>query len=131
MSPGVLPILPIVLATGAGEDRRRPYLVVTGLIASFSSFTLASVQIIHALGLPDATLRDAGIALVAIFGLTLAVHPLAAVYQRAMAPWGSETQIRSCGESVILVDQALPYSAATEIRRSPIIWTSGKSTTEE
>ena len=55
VSPCVLPILPIVLATGADGDRRRPYLVIAGLIASFSFFTLASVQIIRALHLPSST----------------------------------------------------------------------------
>src|SRR5450759_5010457 len=57
VSPCVLPILPIVLATGAGGDRRRPYLVIAGLIASFSFFTLASVQLISALHLPRSKLR--------------------------------------------------------------------------
>ena len=43
--------------------------------------------------------------------------------------WGSETQIRSCGESVVLVDRS--YHAATETRRSPITGTGARSTTEE
>ena len=73
VSPCVLPILPIVLATSADGDRRRPFLVIAGLIASFSFFTLASVQIINSLHLPSATLRDAAIVIIALFGLTLLV----------------------------------------------------------
>jgi cytochrome c biogenesis protein CcdA/thiol-disulfide isomerase/thioredoxin len=85
VSPCVLPVLPIVLATGAGGDRRRPYLVIAGLIASFSFFTLASVQIISALHLPSSILRDVAIAIVAVFGLTLLVPALSAAYERATA----------------------------------------------
>src|SRR5271157_77902 len=83
VSPCVLPILPIVLATGADGDRRRPYLVIVGLIASFTLFTLASVQIISALGLPSSALRDIAIAIIAIFGLTLLVPALSEVFERA------------------------------------------------
>lgn len=83
VSPCVLPILPIVLATGADGDRRRPYLVIAGLIASFTFFTLASVQIISALGLPSSVLRDIAIAIIAIFGLTLLVPALSEVFERA------------------------------------------------
>jgi cytochrome c biogenesis protein CcdA/thiol-disulfide isomerase/thioredoxin len=85
VSPCVLPILPIVLATGAGGDRRRPYLVIAGLIASFSFFTLASVQIISALHLPSSTLRDVAIVVIAVFGLTLVVPALTARFERATA----------------------------------------------
>ena len=83
VSPCVLPILPIVLATGADGDRRRPYVVIVGLIASFTFFTLASVQIISALGLPSSALRDIAIAIIAIFGLTLLVPALSEVFERA------------------------------------------------
>jgi cytochrome c biogenesis protein CcdA/thiol-disulfide isomerase/thioredoxin len=85
VSPCVLPILPIVLATGADGDRRRPYLVIAGLIASFSFFTLASVQLIQALHLPSATLRDAAIAVIALFGLTLLVPALNVRFERLTA----------------------------------------------
>jgi Cytochrome c biogenesis protein len=85
VSPCVLPILPIVLATGADGDRRRPYLVIAGLIASFSFFTLASVQIIDALNLPSSTLRDVAIVVIALFGLTLLVPALAVAWERATA----------------------------------------------
>jgi cytochrome c biogenesis protein CcdA/thiol-disulfide isomerase/thioredoxin len=85
VSPCVLPVLPIVLAAGTGGDRRRPYFVIAGLIASFAFFTLASVQIVSALHLPSSTLRDIAIAIVAVFGLTLLVPALSSTYERATA----------------------------------------------
>jgi len=85
VSPCVLPILPIVLATGADGDRRRPYLVIAGLIASFSFFTLASVAIVEGLHLPPSILRDAAIVVIAVFGLTLLVPALTAGFDRLTA----------------------------------------------
>jgi cytochrome c biogenesis protein CcdA/thiol-disulfide isomerase/thioredoxin len=85
VSPCVLPILPIVLATGADGDRRRPYLVIAGLIASFSFFTVASVQIISTLHLPSSTLRDLAIVVIAVFGLTLLLPALARAWERLTA----------------------------------------------
>jgi cytochrome c biogenesis protein CcdA/thiol-disulfide isomerase/thioredoxin len=82
VSPCVLPILPIVLATGADGDRRRPYLVITGLIASFSFFTLASVSIVQAFHLPSYALRDIAIVIIALFGLTLVVPALSERFGR-------------------------------------------------
>jgi cytochrome c biogenesis protein CcdA/thiol-disulfide isomerase/thioredoxin len=85
VSPCVLPILPIVLATGVDGDRRRPFLVIAGLIVSFSFFTLASVQVIEALHLPSATLRDAAIVVIALFGVTLLVPALNVRFERITA----------------------------------------------
>ena len=85
VSPCVLPILPIVLATGADGDRRRPVLVIAGLIGSFSFFTLASVEIIQTLHLPSSSLRDAAIVIIAIFGLTLLVPALTTRFERLTA----------------------------------------------
>ena len=85
VSPCVLPILPIILASGADGDRRRPYLIIAGLIASFSFFTLASVQIIEAFHLPSAVLRDVAIMIIAIFGLTLLVPALGRGWDRLTA----------------------------------------------
>ncbi|HEX7492132.1 MAG TPA: cytochrome c biogenesis protein DipZ [Candidatus Limnocylindrales bacterium] len=85
VSPCVLPILPIVLATGADGDRRRPFLVIAGLIASFSFFTLASVAIVEGLHLPSSILRDAAIVIIAVFGLTLLVPAVTARFDRLTA----------------------------------------------
>jgi cytochrome c biogenesis protein CcdA/thiol-disulfide isomerase/thioredoxin len=85
VSPCVLPILPIVLATGADGDRRRPFLVIAGLIASFSVFTLVSVKLIDALHLPSSSLRDAAIVVIALFGLTLLIPALGTRFERLTA----------------------------------------------
>lgn len=71
ISPCVLPVLPIVLAGGAGGGPRRPYAIVAGLVASFTVFTLTAVALLSALGLPDDLLRNVAIAVVIGVGLSL------------------------------------------------------------
>jgi cytochrome c biogenesis protein CcdA len=90
LSPCVLPVLPGILAassltagsstgpTGAGAaaqpaSRRRPYLIVAGLLTSFTVLTLLGATVISALGIPESLLRGAAwVALVAV-GLGLLI----------------------------------------------------------
>jgi len=99
LSPCVLPVLPIVLAAGVprsavaatgagpgpggvavGEDPGnrpaparswRPYLVVAGLVISFSASTLFGSLVLGVLHLPQDLLRDAGVVVLVIIGLSL------------------------------------------------------------
>ena len=73
VSPCVLPVLPIVLAGGAAGGRRRPFAIVTGLVLSFTVFTLSASALLSALGLPQDTLRDIAIAGLFIVAATLLV----------------------------------------------------------
>jgi len=84
-----LAVRPAYPADRPGDrGRRRPPPTLSRdrrLIASFSFFTLASVQIIDALHLPSSTLRDVAIAVIAVFGLTLLVPALTVRYERMTA----------------------------------------------
>jgi cytochrome c biogenesis protein CcdA/thiol-disulfide isomerase/thioredoxin len=71
VSPCVLPVLPIVLASGATGGPRRPFAVVAGLVVSFTVFTLTAAALLSALGLPDDLLRNLAIAVVVLVGLSL------------------------------------------------------------
>jgi cytochrome c biogenesis protein CcdA/thiol-disulfide isomerase/thioredoxin len=117
VSPCVLPILPIVLATGADGNRRRPYLVIAGLIASFCFFTLASVEVIAALNLPSSALRDIAIAVIAVFGLTLLVPAISAAFERAtvrLQAVGGQLIGRSTSGPLTLVTDATNATGATD-----------------
>src|ERR687898_1821839 len=82
ISPCVLPVLPIILAGGASGGRRRPYAIVAGLVASFTTFTLAATALLSALGLPDDLLRNIAIAAVFVVGLGLVFPRIADVVAR-------------------------------------------------
>lgn len=46
ISPCVLPVLPIILASSASKGRLRPFGVVLGLIVSFTIFTLTLTALV-------------------------------------------------------------------------------------
>jgi cytochrome c biogenesis protein CcdA/thiol-disulfide isomerase/thioredoxin len=71
LSPCILPVLPIVLSSTLTGGKRRPLGVVTGLIISFSIFTLLISQIVSLLGLSANVLRLAAVVIIGILGLSL------------------------------------------------------------
>lgn len=85
ISPCVLPVLPAILTSsiqGGAANKRRPYVVVGGLVASFAVFTLIGGVLISLLGLPDNVLRWAGIITLAIVGLGLAVPAVGHILEK-------------------------------------------------
>ena len=68
ISPCILPILPLVLAVSQGS-KARPWLVIGGLVTSFTVVTLFATTLLNALGLPADILWKLGIALLVLVGL--------------------------------------------------------------
>ena len=86
VSPCVLPVLPIVLAGGAtGTGKRRPLAIVAGLVASFTTFTLAAATLLSALGLPADLLRNLAIAMLFVLAATLLFPRVAILLERPLA----------------------------------------------
>jgi cytochrome c biogenesis protein CcdA/thiol-disulfide isomerase/thioredoxin len=86
VSPCILPVLPVVLAGGAtARDRRRPYLIIAGLVASFSTFTLVGGSLLSALHLPQDSLRTVGIAALLLLALGLLVPQVGEWLERPFA----------------------------------------------
>lgn len=76
LSPCILPVLPVVLASALGSSRWRPAGVVLGLVVSFAFFTLTLTAIVTLLGVPADWLRLGGGVVIGAFGLTLLAPPL-------------------------------------------------------
>jgi cytochrome c biogenesis protein CcdA/thiol-disulfide isomerase/thioredoxin len=110
ISPCIVPVLPVILVAGAttptGGDGRtggdapvvvrsrwraqaRPVSVVAGLVVSFSLLILVGSEIISALGLPQGFLRDAGITLLVVVGLSFLFPPLSTLLERPFARIGA------------------------------------------
>jgi cytochrome c biogenesis protein CcdA/thiol-disulfide isomerase/thioredoxin len=89
ISPCVLPVLPVILAgsptTPSGTRSWRPYGVVAGLVISFSVSTLFGSLLLSALDLPQDLLRDAGIVVLAVIGVSLLVPQFGALLERPFA----------------------------------------------
>jgi cytochrome c-type biogenesis protein len=70
-SPCVLPILPIVLASGIDGNKTRIRGVIAGLIVSFTIASLLLATIVRVFGIPVDTIRLIAVAMLGIFGLSL------------------------------------------------------------
>jgi cytochrome c biogenesis protein CcdA/thiol-disulfide isomerase/thioredoxin len=110
ISPCILPMLPVIFfaggvqgartpgsvgaggSTGAGaggtatavRTRRslRPYVVILGLVLSFSVFTLLGSLLLSVLGLPQDLLRWAGITLLVLLGIGMIVPRFETILER-------------------------------------------------
>lgn len=71
VSPCILPVLPLVLATSAGGGRRRPYGIIIGFVLAFTLFALAARQLVSLLGLDLDLVKNASLALLVLLGLVL------------------------------------------------------------
>jgi cytochrome c biogenesis protein CcdA/thiol-disulfide isomerase/thioredoxin len=82
ISPCILPVLPVLFLSGGARGTRlaqegnepatggrRPYLVVAGLVLSFSVFTLVGTLVLSALPIPETVIRWAGIIALALVGI--------------------------------------------------------------
>ena len=84
ISPCIIPVLPVIFLSGGAQSARdegaatqvsrwRPYLVIAGLVTSFSLITLAGSLLLAVLGLPQDVLRWAGIVVLILIGVGLIV----------------------------------------------------------
>lgn len=95
ISPCILPVLPVIFLTAGARPaqpgsspepipapRSRPYLVIAGLVVSFTLVTLAGSLVLGLLGLPPSVLRWAGIAVLLILGLGIIFPRLEQLLER-------------------------------------------------
>src|SRR5690242_20395260 len=85
VSPCVFPVLPIVLGSGVGGTRRRPYAIVAGLATCFFVSVLFASYVLDALGLPKDLLRNISIGLLFLFAATLLVPQLGLLLEKPLA----------------------------------------------
>lgn len=82
LSPCVLPVLPILLAGGAGGGRRRPYAIIAGVVVGFTVFTLTAAALLDALGLPRDLLRNVAVGLLLLAAATLVLPRIGVLLER-------------------------------------------------
>ena len=90
ISPCILPVLPVILLSGAGSTRSlksaaRPYLVILGLVCSFSLATLVGSGLLTAAHLPQDAVRWAALVVLTLIGLGLIFPPLQHLIERPFA----------------------------------------------
>jgi cytochrome c biogenesis protein CcdA/thiol-disulfide isomerase/thioredoxin len=81
-TPCILPVLPIVLASGTTGTRRRPYAIAAGLVATFTAFLLAGAWLWGLLGISEKHQIQIGAALLLLVALTLIVPWIGELVER-------------------------------------------------
>jgi cytochrome c biogenesis protein CcdA len=70
-SPCIISIAPILFAAGSNGNHKKPLGIITGLILSFSFFTLTLSSIVETTGISHDLLHHIALTVVIIFGLTM------------------------------------------------------------
>jgi cytochrome c biogenesis protein CcdA/thiol-disulfide isomerase/thioredoxin len=82
-TPCILPVLPIVLAGGAGGGtKRRPYAIAAGLVTTFTAFLLAGAWLWGLLGISARHQIQIGAALLLVLAVTLIVPKVGELVER-------------------------------------------------
>lgn len=94
ISPCILPVLPVILLSGMDSSRTgarsvksatRPYLVIAGLVCSFSLATLIGSALLTALHLPQDAIRWTALVVLILIGLGLIFPPVQHLLERPFA----------------------------------------------
>lgn len=99
ISPCILPVLPVIFLTAGAQSadvggsaiparRSRPFLVIAGLVVSFTLVTLGGSLLLGVLGLPQDVIRWAGIAVLVLIGTGLIVPKVAHLLERPFQRFG-------------------------------------------
>ncbi len=99
LSPCVLPILPIVLASAASEHKLAPAALAGGLAVSFTAIALFVATIGFAIGLDNDVFRVIAAVLLVAIGIVLATPSLQEKFSAAASPFGNWAENRFGGFS--------------------------------
>ena len=98
ISPCIVPLLPVIIATGAmSTDRRRPYWVIAGLITSFTLTFLFAAEVLRLLHLPENLVEDVGIGLLIAIGVGLMIPKVGELIERPFTNIHTKGPVRGAG----------------------------------
>ena len=110
VSPCIVPVLPVVVAGGStGSRRARPFVIIAGLVVSFSLAELLGTTVLSALGLPQDFLFWLGIAVLLILALGLLVPTIGYWTERPFSRLGAASQASSGGGFVLGLSLGLVF----------------------
>ena len=90
LSPCIVPVIPVVMAGGStGSSRWRPYIIIAGLVVSFSISVLFASSLLAFLHLPQDLLFWLGVALLGLLSLGLLIPKFGEAIERPFARLGA------------------------------------------
>jgi cytochrome c biogenesis protein CcdA/thiol-disulfide isomerase/thioredoxin len=110
LSPCIVPVVPVVMAGGsAGTSRWRPYVIIAGLVVSFSLSVLFASSLLGFLHLPQDLLFWLGIALLGLLSVGLLVPAVGEVVERPFARLGASRYASEGGGFVLGLSLGLVF----------------------
>ena len=109
LSPCIVPVIPVVVAGGSTGPARRPYLIIAGLVVSFSLTVLFATTVLSFLHLPGDLLFWLGIALLGAISIGLLIPPIGELIERPFARLGSSRYATEGGGFVLGLSLGLVF----------------------
>ena len=110
LSPCIVPVIPVVMAGGStGTSKRRPYVIIAGLVVSFSLSVLFASSLLSFLHLPQDLLFWFGVALLGLLSVGLLVPKLGEIIERPFARLGASRYANEGGGFVLGLSLGLVF----------------------
>jgi cytochrome c biogenesis protein CcdA/thiol-disulfide isomerase/thioredoxin len=110
LSPCIVPVLPVVVAGGStGTGKGRPFVIIAGLVVSFSLTELVGSTVLSAIGLPQNFLFWLGIGLLLLLAVGLMVSFVGEWIERPFARLGASRYADSGGGFVLGLSLGLVF----------------------
>ena len=110
LSPCIVPVIPVVMAGGStGTSKARPYVIIAGLVVSFSLSVLFATSLLSFLHLPQDLLFWLGVAMLGLLSVGLLVPRVGEVIERPFARLGSSRYATEGGGFVLGMSLGLVF----------------------
>ncbi|HXY27390.1 MAG TPA: cytochrome c biogenesis CcdA family protein, partial [Acidimicrobiales bacterium] len=110
LSPCIVPVIPVVMAGGStSTSRLRPYVIIAGLVLSFSLSVLFASSVLSILHLPEDLLFWLGVALLGLLSVGLLVPRVGEVIERPFTRLGASRYATEGGGFVLGLSLGLVF----------------------
>jgi cytochrome c biogenesis protein CcdA/thiol-disulfide isomerase/thioredoxin len=110
LSPCIVPVIPVVMAGGSTDaNKSRPYVIIAGLVVSFSLSVLFASSLLSFLHLPQDLLFWLGVAMLGLLSVGLLVPWLGDTLERPFARLGASRYANEGGGFVLGLSLGLVF----------------------
>ena len=110
LSPCIVPVIPVVMAGGStGTSRARPFVIIAGLVVSFSLSVLFATSVLSFLHLPQDLLFWLGVAMLGLLAVGLLIPRVGELIERPFARLGSSRYANEGGGFVLGLSLGLVF----------------------
>ena len=110
LSPCIVPVIPVVMAGGsAGTSKGRPYVIIAGLVVSFSLSVLFASSLLGFLHLPQDLLFWLGVTLLGLLSVGLLIPKIGELIERPFTRLGASRYANQGGGFVLGLSLGLVF----------------------